>query len=438
MTVSEVLNSIKLPAYEYFADPVELTESVFTHDRERFVREVTRFAGLHSIYTANYQIYLGITKLDLVYILNEHHDTKVVESGLIATTRKLISDSPIFQFPRLYTELMFREIYQLSPPLALQRLHGQEIRFNLLPGEERSFTWCSFLNDRLMMSPLNFLIPELVDGKFAVAETLRQLETTRDLLFHFNQATQKKIIQWQPFIIELTDLLQNWFTLGLERYQRLKELVRTSTMVLFDLIETFYKHLLKEKLVFSQEKPTVLVPEIASKQLTVQATAGTSTISSVKAGYAASFFTENVKAIFLDQWQPGVALQKMIETYRKTKEFYCYLPKELAVQLEQYSHGIDFHTKQVQKVLVIKEWLGGLAFPNVIDARNRLISRYQEFLVKYKSLPPPLDLFQYPVEKAQRWDKFAPSFLGDKLAAKRELERKQRQEKICGELLNTG
>jgi hypothetical protein len=428
MTVSEVLNSIKLPAYEYFADPVELKEETYTHERDRLVRETTRFAGLHSIYTANYQIYPGISKLDLIFVLLEHHDPKVIESGLIATTRKLLSDLAIFQFPRMYTEIMFRDIYQLSPPLALQRLHGTEIRFNLLPGEERSFTWCAFLNDRLLLSPLSYFIPELVEGKFAVAETLRQLETARDLLLHFHLATQKKIPQWQPFIAALTDLLQNWFKLGLERYQRMKEMVRSVVLILFELIETFCNHLTKEKLVFSQEKTNVLPSETASKQLA----------ATPLAGYVASFFTENVKSIFLDHWQSGLALQKMIETYRKVKEFYVYLPKELAVQLEQYAHGIDFHTKQVQKTLVVKEWLGGLAYPNVIDARNRLISKQQEFLAKYKSLPPQSDLFQYPVEKAQRWDKFAPSFLGDKLAAKRELERKQWQEKICGELLNTG
>lgn len=143
-TVSEVLKSIQLPAYEYFADPTELKEETYFRERDRLIRELTRFAGLHSIYNANYQLYPGITKLDLIYVLLEQHDPKVIESGLIATTRKMLSDFSIFQFPRIYTEMMFRDIYQLSPPLSLQRLHGTEIRFNLLPGEERSFTWCSF------------------------------------------------------------------------------------------------------------------------------------------------------------------------------------------------------------------------------------------------------------------------------------------------------
>ncbi|MFB3896986.1 MAG: hypothetical protein ACE14V_11860 [bacterium] len=428
ISVTEVLKSIQLPAYEYYANPVELTEETCVHERDRFVREVTRFAGLHSIYIANYQVYPGITKLDLVYILLEQHDPKAIESGLIATTRKLLSDSALFQFPKVYTEIMFRDIYQLSPPLALQRLYGQEIRFNLLPGEERSFTWCSYLNDRLMVSPLNYFIPELVEGKFAVAETLIQLEATRDIIIHFTQATKKKNQTWDKFNAELTELLQNWFKSGLERYQRLKEMVRQATIILFDVIEAFCRHLTKEKLVFSQDKSKIMVPENASKQLTVQP----------ESGYAASFFTENIKSIFLDRWESGPAFQKMIETYRKTNQFYIYLPKELAVQLEQYAHGIDYHTKQVQNALVIKEWLGGLAFPNVIDARNRLISKQQEFIARFKSIPAPSDLFQYPVDKPQKWDRFAP-FLGDKLVRqrriKRELERKQWQEKICSELV---
>jgi len=423
-SIAEVLKTIQLSAYEYFADPIELKEEIYLHNRDQLVREVTRFAGLHSIYIANYQVYPGITKLDLIYVLLEQHDPKGIESGLIASSRKMLSDTSFFQFPRLYTEIMFRDIYQLSPPLTLQRLHGAEIRFNLLPGEERSFTWCAFLNDRLIVSPLNFFIPELIEGKLAVAETLRQLEATRDILLHFNRATQKKIPQWETFIAEITDLLQTWFKSGLGRYQRLKEMVRQAVAILLEVIESFCKHLTKEKLVFSQDKSKVSVPEDASKLLVV----------AQPVDYAASFFTENVKSIFFDQWQSGAALQKMIDTYRKTKEFYVYLPKELAVQLEQYAHGIDFHTKQVQKALVVKKWLGGLAFPNVIDARNRLISKQQEFLVRYKSLPAQSDIFQYPVDKPQRWDKFAP-FLGDKLAVKRELERKQLQEKICAELV---
>ncbi|MCX7918896.1 MAG: hypothetical protein N3A72_04670 [bacterium] len=435
MTVTEVLHAIKLPAYEYFADPVELTDAMVVQNRDRLIREITRFAGLHSIYLANYQIYPGITKLDLIYVLHDHHDVKVVESGLIAATRKLISDTPIFYFPRLYPERIFREIYQLSPPLSLQRVHGPEIRFNFLPEEERSFTWCSFLNDRLVISPLNFFIPALVDGKFAVADTLRQLETTRDLLLYFTRATRMNINRWQPFMFDLTKLLQNWFRLGLERYQLVKELVRTAVVILFELIETFCKYLLKEKLIFSQEKQKVVVPETASMQLTGQHADNAFRIQSTKPAFAASFFAENVKAIFLDQWQPGTAFQKMIATYQRNREFYVYLPKELAIQLEQYSHGTDYHTKQVQKVLLVKEWLGGLAFPNVIDARNRLLSKQQEFLAKFKSVPASSDLFQYPVEKTQRWNKFAPSFLGDKLAEKRELERKLWQEKRCTELV---
>jgi hypothetical protein len=423
-SVAEVLKSIQLPAYEYYADPVEITEERYLHERERLVREVTRFAGLHSIYFANYQVYPGITKLDLIFILLEQHDPKVIESGLIAAARKTFSESPLFQFPRLYTEIMFRDIYQLSPPLALQRLHGPEIRFNLLPGEERSFTWCSFLNDRLLNSPLNYLIPELIEGKFAVAETLRQLEATRDIIIHFTHATKKKNPAWETFNAELAELLQNWFNTGLGRYQRLKEIVRQAVLILFAVIETFCKHLTKEKLVFSQDKSRGLVPESANKP----------PAGAQSANYAASFFTDNVKSIFIDQWQSAAVLQKMIETYQKTKLFYIYLPKELAVQLEQYAHGIDFHTKQVQKALIIKEWLGGLAFPNVIDARNRLISKQLEFIAKFKSLPPPSDMFQYPADKPQRWDKFAP-FLGDKLAVKRDLERKQWQEKICAELV---
>lgn len=425
ISVNEALKSIQLPAYEYFADPVKLNEDAYLRERDRFIRDITRFAGLHSVYMVNYQVYPGITKLDLVYVLLEQHDPKAIESGLIATTRKLLSDSTLFKFPRVYTEIMFRDIYQLSPPLALQRLHGQEIRFNLLPGEERSFTWCSFLNDRLMISPLHYFIPTLVEGKFAVAETLSQLEVTRDIILHFSQATKKKNQHWDKFNADLAELLQNWFDSGLERYQRMKEMVRQATIILFEVIEAFCKHLTKEKLVFSQDRSKVLVPEDASKQLTVEPSAG----------YAASFFTENVKSIFLDLWETGPALQKMIETYRKTNQFYVYLPKELAVQLEQYAHGIDYHTKQVQKALIIKEWLGGLAFPNVIDARNRLISKQQEFIAKFKSLPAPSDLFQYPEDKPQKWNKFAP-FLGEKLAVKRELERKQLQEKVCAELVS--
>lgn len=423
-SITEVLKSIQLPAYEYYADPVGISEETYIQDRDRLVREITRFAGLHSIYIANYHVYPGLTKLDLIFILLEQHDPKVIESGLVAASRKLVTDSMRYQFPRLYTEIMFRDIYQLSPPLALQRLHGPEIRFNLLPGEERSFTWCSYLNDRLLLSPLQYFIPALIEGKFAVADMLSYLESTRDIILHFIQATKKKNQNWEAFNAELSDLMQNWFHSGLGRYQKMKEMVRKAIVILFEVIESFCKHLTKEKLVFSQDKSKILVPEDASKQLPVQP----------PSCYAASFFTENVKSIFLDQWQSGPALQKMIETYRKTKQFYIYLPKELAVQLEQYAHGIDYHTKQVQKALVIKEWLGGLAFPNVIDARNRLISRQQEFIARFKSLPAQSDIFQYPTDKPQKWDKFAP-FLGDKLAVKRELERKQWQEKLCTELV---
>ena len=389
--MKELLQEIQLPAYEFTENPVPMDRVDYDNLLSKLIQQTSRFAGLVAIYSLTKEIYPGLTKLRVCYVLSDTLDEDALRKGLIPTLKKMRMESAILDPVQYFPQAVFQHIDQISPMIYLKSEFGQEIRFSGLPGEDRNFAYLLSLNDRLIMSPLVQLIVMLVKGEIAVKPAWMGIESTIELISHYQKAIGKIPPDWLEFIKKTHELGRNWFSLNLGRYQEIKQLAREAVIILFTMIVDFEQHVQKEKLFFIQEFP----PTTTDSTLPVQ-----------PIEYRASFFTNSIRALFIDKWTPELGFHKVVNLYKKTGGVCLYLPTLMSVPYALYLRGIDFHSTLVQKSLLMHGYSGNVAMPGLVDSRNRWLSQYLIFTQKYKDLMDYPVWLGYPLEIPSKWAKW--------------------------------
>ena len=389
--MKELLQEIQLPAYEFTENPVPMDRVDYDDAFTKVIRETSRFAGLVSIYSLHQEIYPGLSKLRLCYVISDTADENALRKGLIPTLKKIRGEEPSLDMVQFYTQSVFQHIDQVIPFFYLKHEYGQDIRFAALTGGERQFAYILALNDRLVISPLKVLLPMLVDGVIAVKPAWQGIESTIDLIHFYQKAIGKVPAEWQELIKKTHELGRHWFSMNLGRYQEIKQLVRDAVIILLEMTGGFIQHLQKEKLFFVQEGVTV-----APGQKPMP----------VPKEYRASLLTDSVTALFIDGWSPETGFRKMANLLKKTKGICVYLPTLMSVPYVLYLKGTELHASLVQKFLLYHGFSGNVAMPGVVDTRNRWLSEHLAFTLKYADVIEYPIWFGYRLDTPSKWTKW--------------------------------
>ncbi len=389
--MKELLQEIQLPAYEFTDNPVPMDRVDYDNLLSKIIQQTSRFAGLVAIYSLNKEIYPGLGKLKLCYVVSDTVDDNALRKGLIPTLNKIKLETTVLDTVQFYPQTVFQHIDQLSPISYFKTEFGSEIRFATLTGEDRNFAYLLAFNDQLLMSPLTQLLPMLVDGVISVKTAWQGIESTIELISHYQKATGKVSVEWQEFIKKSHELGRHWFSMNLGRYQDIKQLVREAVMILFTMLDQFNQHVSKEKKFFTQE----ITGSLAGQNK-----------PAITTEYRASFFTDTVRALFIDPWSVDIAFHKMVNLYKKTKGVCLYLPTLMSVPYAMYLRGTELHSILVQKCLLMHGYTGNVAMPGAVDSRNRWLSQYLVFTQKNG------DVIKYPIwlgyhlETPSKWTKW--------------------------------
>lgn len=389
--MKELLQEIQLPAYEFVDNPSPMDRVDYDDTLSRLLQQTSRFAGLISIYSLHRDIYPGLSKIRLCYVLNDLVDESALRKGLFPTIRKLIQGSTIIEAPQFITQSVFQHIDQVMPQSNLHNEYGQETRFAVLTGEDRNFAYILALNERILMSPLLELFPMLINGTIRVLDGWKYIESVIGLIYDYQKATGKISADWHEYIKKSHELARNWFSMNLGRYQEIKQLIRESVLILFSIINEFYNYLKHEKLFFVQDG----VMTAGGKPVIVSTTE-----------YRASFFTDLLRVLYIDDWSIEKSFYKMVTLCRQNKPLCLYLPTLLSVPFTLYIRGLEFHSILVQKSLLMHGYSGNVSMPGVVDVRNRWLSQYLNFSLIHRDWIDHPVWLGYRLEKTSKWAKW--------------------------------
>ena len=398
--VANLIQEIQLPKYEFYDNPIPVDRVDYDKSLNSMLQQTAKFAGVVSIYTREQEGCLGLGKIQAYYVLQDLVEENALRKGLIPTLRKIIHGSNILDSVRLYNQTIFQHIDQIMPLLNIKHQFGQEIRFSTLTTEERNFCYVLYVNDMLIMSPVNKLLAMLVDGVINVREAWQYLESMVDIIGTYWKVKRKIPATWQDFLNQLQHLGKNWFSMNLGRYQDLKYLIRQAVTILLEMMEDFHQYIQKDNLFFVQ---TGAMSDDKDKGLGIDTQE-----------YRASFFTAQYKVLFIDHWDIGMAFHKMLNLYKKNKGECLYLPTLLSAPYVQYFRGIDYHSTLVQQSLLYHGYAANTAMPEILNLRNRRISEYLQFYEKYRDLVDYSAWLGYSIEPPSRLSKFLDKFLEKK------------------------
>lgn len=389
VSIKEILNRIRLPAYEYFADPVNIRKEDYSSALDRIIETTGNYAGVSSIYLVNQEKFNEICNFELIYVLDDQFDLNLIESQLLPVISSVLAgkESQITYVPFFFNINTFRYLYYLIPDISITPLTSRPITPYTLPEDEMRNYRLIYLIDRVIVAPFPFLISSVLRGCFAVCASLNWLLQTKSLLNTFVETVEPRELreekqqfyeEYITFSKEIKYLCDEWFNLGLERYQILKQLVFQAIELLIEFIDFLSEELIKERIVF---------PGIASHK-TKQAE-----LSSAEFQLLGTFLKDDLKINFITNWTPQLALEQMIQFYQdiisknlQSEENILYLPATFLVQLIQYSKEAGYFSERINERLLIYEWAGSAGMPHIMNFRARLINQYVSHLINYPNL----------------------------------------------------
>ena len=395
--MNQLLQNIQLPAYDFIDFPVQTNRKEVEHVLQLLMQQTSKMAGLTGMYIRENTVFPEMGDIEVYYVVNDIVEDYALKKGLLPALGKIRQNNPILKRCHFFNVSTFQHYEQIRPFAHLKFQFGQqEIRFATLTQEYRDFCYLLALNDMILMSPLPKLVGTLIEGTIHVPQAWDMIRDTLEMIETFIQIRKRIPPSWKEYQIKCHELGRAWFSMNLNRFQELKELLRESLIIQLGLIDELHKWIRSDNLYFIQQNSagnTEEKPNPNSEE------------------FRAAFISEGIRALFMDKWTPEFCFNRIVNLYRKKKEYCQYLPTLLSVPYVMYYRGIYHHSTLLQKAFIYHGYAANVAVPEAVQMRNKTLSDYLQFYELFNYLMEEPAWLGYTYEEPSRLAKFLDRFL---------------------------
>jgi hypothetical protein len=364
--LQDIRIQLQHPAYDYINLPEKKTLQDYDLALNKYIDTVEKIPGLKSIYQTAPELHPGITRLQLLLVLDNTASRRDI-TGLLEPLEdgdnELIDSRPF-----LVNEDIFRKINMLTCPLSLQYIHGENIPRDPLGEENQRYYAYLILMEQVLPPLIIYCLHSLVDAEFDTRKTLAWLERTRQALEYGELFIGEADDKWLSFSERVHSLCRNWFEMDLNRFQMMKDLMKDGLFVLYGLMDALAKaaeYRGMVNLIKRHESPLNRI------DLIMPCPSGHQFLPKDEA---------YINIMFEEKWEARSALRRMICLYEQTGTTVILAPLHLGLQFVLYSQGVNKLNKMIQKYLRAPEGIGNLSIPRIVDDHARLIDEHIKFL----------------------------------------------------------
>lgn len=315
----EYLASNKRESYAFRNEPVRLPEDDLKRIHEDLHREASRWPEIQTVAVDQTRVKGGVLEVRLLACYDSNlideasHDFREVVK--IIGTRNVLAESCLCLDEETYPSLQ-----KIDPLLEPEYLFGKRYEIRSIKHDEIRFYYISRLMDLLCTGYLKpfyrWEVQREVDTRQALVE-LQRFARFIDLV----KVIMRKQGKWEPdrHAARLRWLVENWFELGLPRYQYLMEAIRESFVLVHEFIAELDAYFQKARVV------NMKTEESAQDPLALLA-------------------AERHTTAFVRDWSALESLRVVQDMLSKQETFLTVLPASFAVQLCEYTRGSEvFH-----------------------------------------------------------------------------------------------
>lgn len=358
----EILASLGKDSYTFSGEPVRVSEEGYQSLREDMVREARRLAGIQSIYMDEITFGHSISQIKLIVVYDDAADEsnlKFDEVIRVIGTRNILDE----EYLSLDSHLV-QNIGKIDCLLQPQWVMGRKIHIQQPGTSEMRFFNISRVLDLLAAGFLeDFYKWEIIrvvqsrDALWRLKRLRRLLDLTKVIL------RKEKAPRWDAYMEAVYTMCDSWFDMGIERYRFLMESLREGFCIILDLIKELSKYFERAQVVNLKMEADARRPQ-------------------------AWLVTERAVTVFVDDWEPAGALQKMLDYYRQFNRFITVLPLSFSIQLYEYKK-LNFAFSRYVKSCFDSEGISGNMERSYISfERGKLLDHYLGFKTQ---LGLPLD-----------------------------------------------
>ncbi len=354
---AEIVSKVGKDSYSFSNEPVRVSEEGFKYLMEDMIREAKRLAGLLSIYMDEITFGHSISQIKLIVVYNaetcDENNIKfdqvlktigtrnIVDEDILSLDQKLLENIPKF-------DCLLQPQWVMGKKLNISHPSAGEIRFFNI-SRVLDLLCSGFLRD--------FFLWE-AEREINTREALWKLKRLRRLVDLAKVILRKENTpRWDTYMETVYTMCDRWFEMGIERYRMLMWTLREGLCILFDLISELAQYFDRARVVNLKIDPNVPTPN-------------------------GLIVTDQIATLFIDNWTPENALDKMIWYRQKIGQFITVLPASFSLQLYEYTKGHNAFSRYIKSCFMTEGISGNMERSYISLERAKILNHYLNFKIK--------------------------------------------------------
>ncbi|MFH1743738.1 MAG: hypothetical protein ABIH23_32435 [bacterium] len=358
----EILSGLGKDSYTFSGEPVRVSKEGYRSLMEDMVREARRLAGIQSIYMDEITFGHSISQIKLLVVYEDTADEsnlKFDEVIRVIGTRNILDEQYLSLDGRL-----LENISKIDCLLQPQWVMGRKIPFQQPGTSEIRFFNISRVLDLLAAGFLEDFYNWEVLRVVRTRDALWRLKRLRRLLDLTKVILRKEHTpRWDACMEAVYKMCDDWFDLGIERYRMLMESLREGFCIILDLIRELASYFERAQVVNLKMEADASAPQ-------------------------GVLVTERAVTVFVDNWEPATALQKMLDYHRQFNQFITVLPVSFSMQLYEYAKLNSAFSRYIKSCFGSEGISGNMERTYISWERSKLLDHYLSFKTR---LGLPLD-----------------------------------------------
>ncbi len=350
----EILTSLGKEDYTFVGEPVRVSAEGYRSLLEDIVREAKRLAGILSIYMDEITFGHSISQIKLLDVYDaetcDEFNLKFDEVIRVIGTRNILDESYLSVDAKL-----LENIAKFDCLLQPQWVMGRKINVQNPPSSEMRFFNISRVLDLLAAGFLHDFFRWEVERNVRTREALWTLKRLRRLLDLTKVILRReRFPRWDAYMETVYTMCDSWFDLGIERYRMLMDSLREGFCIILELVDELRRYFDRVRVINLHIDEAVADPQ-------------------------ALIVTERTTTIFVNEWSPTLALEKMLEYRKKLDQFVTVLPSGLSLQLYEYGKGKNPFSRYVASCFGADGLSGNMERSYISWERAKVLNHYLEF-----------------------------------------------------------
>lgn len=365
-----ILNKYKTKRYFFFNNPRQIDIGDYQRASDEIVTKLSQIKDVSSIYNLTEVGVPGISDLDLMIILKNDFESSqgkdYARQRFSKMTKYTLTHPLVIQREDLFSKLYYRYYYRWADKNnTLRCVYGKRVEGEEISEEALYLHKLYYLAGILLTKLPRDFVHSLISGKLSARGLLQVIYTLRFSVILLNQLNgQPPKNRWVDFSRRFGEFRKQWFLLGKEREQMLVDYLIEATVISFELVEEFRKHLEEKGIIPAYSNPK-------NKKLCAYFT-----------GYKFHTIFYDHRLFSLEE-----AIELNFKLGEQKKMRTLLLPSEFAVYLGQLSKASEGErSSYINRNLVFMGENPRYTVPAEIKTRERLFNEYIDFLLKGKAI----------------------------------------------------